>query len=154
MTNALLVALILSVVVLAIVLSRGFSRLEHRLDNAVQQSIVPELSRGFSALDCILKTAIQKSLTPVIGALPDIENTIALVNVGGSAAIDIEWSLSGTNQSGSIAYLNPKQSWHIQVTTTEAEKLTVSYKSFSGEDFARTFDISTVSASENRLSLA
>jgi hypothetical protein len=177
MTNTLLAALVLSVAAVALVLARGLLRLERRFDAAIQHSFVPELSRsiatidrplesaipecivselarGFAALDRHLETAIQRSLTPIIGLLEQFEDAIIVVNIGGSVALDIEWAISGTNKSGSIPYLSPQQSWHLQVGKQAKGELTVNYKSLSGDGFSRTFDVSRIMASENHLTLA
>jgi hypothetical protein len=131
MTNALLVCLVLSVAAVAIVLTRGFSLLERRFE-----------------------TASKMSLTPIIGFLECFEDTIVVVNVGGSVAIDIDWAFSGASKSGSIAYLSPQQSSHLLIGTQSEGKLSVTYKSLAGEVFSHSFDVSRIMASENRLALA
>jgi len=104
MTNVLLVGLVLSVAAVAFVLARGLSTLNHHLENA-----------------------IHKSLSPTIGIFADLENTIALVNVGGGVAINIEWSIPDSQQSGSISYLSPEQTWHVPVRKDATERLLIRY---------------------------
>jgi len=131
MTNVLLVGLVLSVAAVAFVLTRGLSTLNHHLENAIHQS-----------------------LSPTIGIFADLENTIALVNVGGGVAINIEWSIPDSQQSGSISYLSPEQTWHVPVRKDATERLLIRYKSLSGEEFIGDFDVSKVTASADSLALA
>lgn len=162
-----LVALVLSIAAVAIVLFRGFTALERSLQSCIEQSVVPELSRAIAALDSRLESAIQnsavpalsggasvlspklesailKSMSPTIGIYDDIEDTIALVNVGGGVAIDIEWSTPDGQRFGSISFLSPEQTWHVCVRKDATERLLIMYKSLSGEKFSGNFELSQV----------
>ena len=130
-TNVLLAALILAVVAVATMLSRGFSSLSRRLDESLRASV-----------------------TPTVSVVADVENTVAIVNVGSGTAIDVVWNLSSNGESGLIPYLSPQQSWHVQLSDSERGELSVAYKSVSGEAYTCTFDVTQITTSESRLVLA
>lgn len=131
MTNVLLIALTASVLIVAVVLSRGFSNLASRLE-----------------------AASQAHATPIVALFGDWEDTVAIVNVGDGTAIDVLWTLSSSSKSGHISYLSPRQTRHFRPSGADGETLSVNYKSVAGEEYRSTFELAKVPASDCLLTSA